>query len=292
MYKKIFLVTGLVAIIGPLIFGAVNRTLAKNDNETLGLGGNGRSSETWSVSGATSEDENQGRRGGKGSQGGNAQNGQGELADLPLAQPGELSAAEAEALLYMREEEKLAHDVYVTLYDQWGVNTFQNIATSEQAHTDAIKALLDRYGLDDPASSQIGVFTNSDLQALYDQLVARGSQSMAEALKVGAAIEEIDILDLEKRLAQTDNADIQQVFNNLLNGSKNHLRAFASTFQAQTGETYQPQYLSAEAYQAILGGTSGGNNWNGNNRGGQGGQGRAGGRGQGGQGRGSSGAQP
>ena len=48
---------------------------------------------------------------------------------------------------------------------------------------------------------------------------------------MGAAIEEIDILDLQERLAQTDNADIQQVFNNLLNGSYNHLRAFVSTLE-------------------------------------------------------------
>jgi hypothetical protein len=286
MIKKILLVTGLVAIIGLLIFGAVNRTLAKNDNETIGQGGNGRNSEAWSVSGTYSGDENQGRRGGKGGQGGNAQYGQDEAANLPPAQPGDLTVTEADALLYMREEEKLAHDVYVTLYDQWGLNTFQNIAGSEQTHTNAVKTLLDRYDLEDPASDQVGVFSNSDLQALYNRLTARGSQSLAEAIKVGAAIEEIDILDLEERLTQADNADLRQVFNNLLNGSKNHLRAFASALQAQSGETYQPQYLSAEAYQSILGGANignsrGGNAGSGYGRGGQDGQGgQRGGRGQ------------
>lgn len=267
MYKRILLISGLVMIIGLLIFGAVNRTLANNSNESLGQGSNLHNGQAPLAS--TSE-ENQGR-GGKGRQGNaEAQAGQGELDHLPLAQPGELSAQEAEALLYMREEEKLAHDVYVTLYDLWGVRTFQNIAASEQAHTDSVKALLDRYGLDDPATAQVGVFTNSDLQALYDQLIARGNQSIAEALKVGAAIEEIDILDLESRLSQSENADIQQVFNNLLNGSKNHLRAFTSALQAQTGETYQPQYLSAEAYQTIMSMTNGnGNRRGGNNGGGQ-----------------------
>ena len=176
-------------------------------------------------------------------------------------------------MLYMREEEKLAHDVYVTLYAQWDLPVFQNISQSEQTHTDAVKTLIDRYGLADPTSSSVGVFTNPELQALYTDLVARGSQSLAEALKVGAAIEEIDILDLEERLAQTDNADIQQVFNNLMNGSTNHLRAFISTLNTQTGETYQPQYLSPEAYQAIVNGSMG------NGRGGGGGGGgRRGGR--------------
>ena len=286
MFKKILLIAGFALLIGVLIFGAVNRTLANSDNESLGQGDNQRASETGGGANATGHEENPGRAGGNGRQGnGNPQGGQGELANLPPAQPGELSAAETEALLYMREEEKLAHDVYIALYDQWGIQSFNNIADSEQAHTEAVKALLDRYGVDDPAAAQAGVFTNPDLQALYDQLLARGSQSLVDALKVGAAIEEIDILDLENRLAQSDNADIQQVFNNLLNGSKNHLRAFVSSLQAQTGETYQPQYLSAEAYQAILGDSV-------NRRGGQGGQGGGGGNGQGSRGRGGFSGQP
>jgi hypothetical protein len=161
--------------------------------------------------------------------------------------------------------------VYVTLYSQRGLPIFQNISQSEQTHTDAVKALLDRYGLSDPASSAVGVFTNLSHQKLYNDLVARGSQSLAEALKVGAAIEEIVILDLQERLAQTDNTDIHQVFSNLLNGSYNHLRAFVSTLNTQTGGTYQPQYLSTEAYQAIISASMGrgGNGNGGRGRGGR-----------------------
>lgn len=190
---------------------------------------------------------------------------------------GDLSQEEAEALVYMVEEEKLARDVYHALYAIWGSSTFTNIAASEQTHIDSIKNLLAGYGIADPSSSQEGVFANSDLQALYDELVARGSQSMAEAFKVGAAVEEIDILDLQERLTLIDNPDIQQVFSNLLRGSGNHLRAFANALQAQTGEIYQPQYLTLEAYQAILSATAG-NYGNGGGRGGnRGGNGYGGG---------------
>jgi hypothetical protein len=165
-----------------------------------------------------------------------------------------LTSAESEALLYMREEEKLAHDVYVTLYTQWGLAIFQNISNSEQTHTDSVKTLIERYGLQDPAvGNEVGVFTNATLQGLYDQLVAQGSLSLSDAIKVGAAIEEIDILDLEARIAQTDKVDIIIVYESLLKGSRNHLRSFVSTLQTQTGETYQPQYLSPEAYNAIVG---------------------------------------
>jgi hypothetical protein len=171
---------------------------------------------------------------------------------MSSVQQGALSESETEALLYMREEEKLAHDVYVTLYDLWQLPAFQNIANSEQTHTEAVKTLMDRYGLQDPAATEVGVFTDQTLQGLYDQLVIQGSQSLVEALKVGATIEEIDILDLEERIAQTDKEDIILVFENLLKGSRNHLRSFVSTLQRQSGETYQPQSLSLDAYQDII----------------------------------------
>jgi hypothetical protein len=164
-----------------------------------------------------------------------------------------LSAAEIEGLLYMREEEKLARDVYLTLYEKWGMRIFQNISGSEQTHMDAVKTLLDRYDLEDPAAGTVvGVFTNPTLQELYEQLIDEGSRSLADALRVGATIEEIDILDLEERIAQTDKSDIQLVYENLMRGSRNHLRAFVSTLERQVGEIYQPQYLSQTTYDAIV----------------------------------------
>jgi hypothetical protein len=166
---------------------------------------------------------------------------------------GGLSDAEVEGLLYMREEEKLARDVYLSLYAAWEIPIFQNIASSEQQHMDAVKRLLDEYGLQDPAAGQApGAFVNPELQKLYDQLVEQGSQSLADALRAGAAIEEIDILDLEARAGQTDNAAIQQVYANLMKGSRNHLRSFVSTLERQTGETYQPQYLESAEYAMIV----------------------------------------
>ncbi len=163
-----------------------------------------------------------------------------------------LSDAEIEGILYMREEEKLARDVYLTLYEVWGLPVFENIARSEASHMEAVRTLIDRYGLADPAAAEVGVFTNPTLQGLYDQLVADGRTSLADALRVGAAIEEIDILDLQERLAQTDQADIELVYENLMKGSRNHLRAFASTLTRQTGETYQPQYLDPASYESIV----------------------------------------
>ena len=133
-------------------------------------------------------------------------------------------------LTYMREEEKVARDVYLYLNEKWNIRIFKNIAASEQVHMDAIKALLDTYTLPDPATGMgKGEFTHPDLQELYDDLIRQGSISKLEALKVGVIIEETDIDDLNEGIATTRHNDIKTVYSNLLQGSLNHLDAFEST---------------------------------------------------------------
>ncbi|MBN1921912.1 MAG: DUF2202 domain-containing protein [Anaerolineae bacterium] len=197
------------------------------------------------------------------------------LSAVPVT---ELSDAETAGLLLMREEEKLAQDVYLALYDLWGQPVFQNIASSEATHTAAVLTLLERYGIADPVGDNAaGVFTDPELQALYDDLVAQGSESLIAALRVGAAVEEIDILDLEELSAQTDKADILTVYANLTKGSRNHLRAFVRTLEQRGGESYVPQYMNQEDFDAIIasGVESGGVGNNGaiGNRGNRGGRG-------------------
>ena len=269
MLKKIIVTMALVVIVGVLVFGAVNRSLAKVNDESSNLNQNGYGSTTSPSKDSQPEVIN------NQNQQSNTEHAD-EQVTLPPASEDGLSDLEVAGLLYMREEEKLAHDVYVTFYSQYETPNFQNISQSELTHAESIKTLIDRYGLADPVSSEIGVFTNPELQVLYTELVARGSQSLAEALRVGAAIEEIDILDLKEHLAQTDNADIQLVYENLLAGSENHLRAFVAKLWQQTGEVYEPQYLSLDTYQSIIntdtqigGSNRGGGNGNGGDQGNQ-----------------------
>ena len=177
------------------------------------------------------------------------------LSKTPVGDPGE---EEITDLNFMREEEKLAHDVYTVLYDQYGLKIFTKISDSEQNHTDAIKLLLDRFGLDDPVGNNgLGVFSNEDLQTLYNDLIESGSQSLTDALLVGLAIEEIDILDFEEAITRTGLRPILMVYGNLLQGSHNHLRAFVSVYESLTGEVYAPRWLTQEAYDEILGEDSG-----------------------------------
>jgi hypothetical protein len=162
-----------------------------------------------------------------------------------------LSTEEIAALKFMREEEKLAHDVYVALYALWGSRVFDQISLSETTHTEAILALLTKYGITDPAATTgPGVFEDPALQALYNTLMTMGQLSLIDALKVGALIEETDINDINEKKAVTDEADILNVYDSLLCGSRNHLRAFNDQLLKQ-GVTYVPQVITQAEWDAI-----------------------------------------
>jgi len=163
-----------------------------------------------------------------------------------------LSPEEEATLLAMRVEEKLAHDVYVTLYDLWNMPIFLNISQSEGRHTASIAKLLIAYNIPDPVDdSQIGVFEDPEIQKLYTDLIAQGSVSLADAYVVGATIEEMDIIDLEEALAETDNADLERVYSNLKNGSIHHLSAFSRAIENQTGTDYIPRLMTTEEYNQL-----------------------------------------
>ena len=145
-----------------------------------------------------------------------------------------LTESEIQDLVFIREEEKLARDVYDALKICWGSRVFSNIELSEQTHMDAIKGLLEKYGIPDPAEGKgHGEFANTELLELYNALVARGNRSLVEAYRVGILIEETDIRDLLEAMARSSHVDIKTVYSNLLRGSQNHLKAFSSHLGSQ-----------------------------------------------------------
>jgi hypothetical protein len=85
---------------------------------------------------------------------------------------GALTPADEASLLFIKQEEKVARDVYRALYAKWGQSTFQNIAVSEQRHMDAADGLIARYRLHDTTPAESGEFTIPELQELHDQRVA------------------------------------------------------------------------------------------------------------------------
>jgi len=62
----------------------------------------------------------------------------------------------------------MARDVYLLFYDRHKLPIFSNISMAEQRHMDAVKGLLDRYGLADSAAGQRkGKFASGVIAGLY-----------------------------------------------------------------------------------------------------------------------------
>jgi len=174
---------------------------------------------------------------------------QSAVDSLPLQ---ELSAAESAGLLAMRQEEQVAHDVYASAAALWPLPVFANIASSETTHATAVATLLDRYDLPDPMDGLAeGVFATPEFQSLYDSLAARSQLSLIDALQVGCEIEELDMRDIVAHQRAVDNADILLVYDNLLRGSRNHLRSFYGALLKQGG-SYTPKYLTQAEFDAIV----------------------------------------
>ncbi|MCO5725396.1 DUF2202 domain-containing protein [Robiginitalea marina] len=174
----------------------------------------------------------------------------GDAADETITTEQTLGPEDQQALLYLLEEEKLARNVYTYLGSLWGGRIFDNITQSEIQHVGSVEGLLTTYGVD-YESLPPGAYNNEELQGLYDALVARGEADLEAALVVGCTIEDLDIVDLQAMIDQTSVPALTGVYSSLQCGSRNHLRAFSASLEA-LGASYTPQYLSQEAYTAIL----------------------------------------
>ncbi len=173
----------------------------------------------------------------------------GLVDDLPIE---ELSDIEMSTILTMREEEKMAQDLYTAFYQKWGIDIFRKVLKSENQHFDVIGRLLERYNLQDPTEGlSIGEFNNSDIADLYNRLLNTGLSSREDAVQVAMLIEDLDINDLNNAINDSDNNDLRKVYSNLKRASENHMRIFAGEME-DMGMSYNPQHISNDEYKSIL----------------------------------------
>lgn len=98
---------------------------------------------------------------------------------------------------------------------------------------------------------RVNPFVKQGLVSLFDNLLTQGKLSSLEALYVGAAIEEVDMLDLQQAIDKADNDHIRRMYENLLNGSRNHLRTYIKQIEAQ-GNAYEALFLSQNEIDAVM----------------------------------------
>jgi len=162
-----------------------------------------------------------------------------------------LSNQEIENLQFLKEEEKLARDVYLFSYDLYTQNIFKNIANSEQSHMNSVSVLIEKYNIQDLSLDERGKFSNSELQKLYDDLTSLATKSIEDALIVGATIEDLDINDLNNFVSNSDHQDMVEMYELLNCGSRNHMRSFTNSL-TNLGLDYDPQFISLDEYISII----------------------------------------
>ena len=202
-------------------------------------------SPVWAAGGKVRSDKAEGPAGKTGE--GKVEANRGFAAGTNIQAPVALEEEEINHITYLRQEEKLARDVYLMLSELYPAPIFANISESEQRHMDALKNLIDKHELEDPVKDDtVGVFPDLDpptnFNELYNELVDRGMISYCDALHVGFDIEVLDIRDIETALNDVIAKDVNRVFNNLLSGSYNHLNAFTSQYQANNCEPELPEF--------------------------------------------------
>ncbi len=175
----------------------------------------------------------------------------GEQAMPPAIKTATLSTHEKEGLSFIWEEEKMARDLYNSLYESDKLTIFSDLARSEQSHMDQARSIIDKYALAIPGKDEQGVYQNQTLQRVYDELLAKGLSSDQDALNAAANFEEISIIDLQKELNTTHAEDVKAMYQGLLAGSQKHLRSYVTELRDR-GFKYDPQYLGKDEFEKIL----------------------------------------
>lgn len=142
----------------------------------------------------------------------------------------------AEDLTFMREEERMARDLYLAFAEKYGDDTaFARIAKSEQRHFDATGRMLENFGLEDPSDGlEAGTYADDELTALYEELLEQGMASLEDAYDAAIAVEEADIADLTAAIERTTDDAATRLFENLKRGSEQHLAAYTAYRDGKT----------------------------------------------------------
>ncbi len=149
-----------------------------------------------------------------------------------------LNEEQKDELFFIYQEEKVARDAYITLGEMYPYeNTFASIQKAEQRHIDSARGLCETYGVDISGVDEgsVGNFVIDVLQELYNTVIEEGSNSLLDALKMGELIEVTDIKDLDHAINDLGMPDdVVRVYENLREGSYNHLEAFQQAISKES----------------------------------------------------------
>ena len=162
-----------------------------------------------------------------------------------------LSMEETESLKFTAEQEKLSVELYLYAFSAYNLPIFQEIANKKTRHLTEVRAVMEDLDVEDPTEGiGVGVFNNTEIQTLYNQMRSRIEEGQNNAFIAALTVEESIIHFSGISLSETSNNTLIELYEAIICGSKNHFRTFYS--ELTTSKSYVSQYFTQEEFSDIV----------------------------------------
>lgn len=156
-------------------------------------------------------------------------------------------------VLYLLEQEKLAHDVYRSLDTMWVTDIFNRVANEEYQHVGKLSAVAAEFMINVPNHFNeypMGQFIDTKLRRLYGELMAAANFSLEDAYRACAALEERKMYDLKVALKEPNFELENLTYKALLLGSEDNFKVFVRALN-ELNAAYTPVLLSPAEYETL-----------------------------------------
>lgn len=174
-----------------------------------------------------------------------------EDTQITIQETPKLTEQEEMDLLFSCEQEKLLRDVYLYSFDKYGNAIFNQIAGSQNVRMSELKGLISSYNLDDPTSLDIGMFSTSSFQDIYNTALIQSDSSLESAIMAILYLEDKDMVDIREFISNTTKENMLYTYEFMYCTSENHIRWLYPELLLEGG-TYTPQFISQDDFNEII----------------------------------------
>ncbi|MEO8513275.1 MAG: DUF2202 domain-containing protein [Ignavibacteria bacterium] len=153
--------------------------------------------------------------------------------------------------LKLYQEEKMAYDLYGEFYERWSLSVFSKVQQREAKHVWCVERIMDNYGFKYKSNTKAGLYSDKEIQKIYDELSVNGCISDLAALEAAAFIKEKYIYELRESIRYQEDEYIVKVIFLMESAAQSHLRAFVNSIRL-SGSDYNPVFLSEDEFSHIM----------------------------------------
>ena len=156
-------------------------------------------------------------------------------------------------VVYLYELERFAKDIYQKSYDEWGLELFNTLTSTQSLNNSIIAILLDNYNITYNVTPEAGVYTDDTIQGFYDTYVQETNTTIKDSLSMGVALEEklvseIDTLMQNRSLSD----DVKIVYEIVKRSTREHIHSFNIALGQDDTNTSRPRGHHMDNGNAVL----------------------------------------